>query len=137
MTDALVVDVAARAPVWRAIAELYLDTELQPYDYRAVAEALAASPYTLEALHEIDRWEVAPVVGANLMVPAGVWAGFDEAWIARECEARARDAARRRLRERRGVRGWIRDRLYRPMTRTAWARLDPIIAELRAGRAGG
>lgn len=127
------IDAAERAPVWRALSELYLDTELTDSMLRAIARTLAASPYSCEELRDIDRWEVAPIVGGNLTLVAGVWAGFDDAWIERECAARARDAERRRLRERGGLLGRLRTRWLRRMTGDAWARLEPMVAGLRAG----
>lgn len=70
---------AERAPVWIALSELFLDTELQSNDYEHIARILAASPYSEKKLEEILRFEVTPVLKYNLMSVAGEWAGFDEA----------------------------------------------------------
>jgi hypothetical protein len=71
----------ARAPVWNALSELFLDTELQSEDHERIAKILAASPYSDQKLEAILRFEVTPVLKANLMCVAGEWAGFDEAWM--------------------------------------------------------
>ena len=39
------------------------------------------SGYDVMQLSEIYLFEVAPVVGNNLWVSAGVWDGFDQAWL--------------------------------------------------------
>src|SRR5688500_1297338 len=68
-----------RAPVWIALSELFLDTELQDDDRERIAKTLAASPYSEKKLEEILRFEVTPVLKANLRCVAGEWSGFDEA----------------------------------------------------------
>lgn len=70
-----------RTPVWTALSELFLDTELQEDDHSRIARVLAASPYSEEKLDEILRFEVTPVLRGNLLSVAGEWAGFDEAWL--------------------------------------------------------
>ena len=78
-----------RKPVWTAISELWLDTELDRADLQRISQIAAASGYSEETLNDIYLYEVAPVVGANLHVPAGVWSGFDEAWLHAEVRKRA------------------------------------------------
>ena len=70
-----------RLPVWTALSELFLDTELQEDDHRRIAAVLAASPYTAKELDEILRCEVTPVLKPNLLCVAGEWAGFDQSWL--------------------------------------------------------
>jgi hypothetical protein len=70
-----------RAPIWIALSELFLDTELQDDDRERIAKTLAASPYSEKKLEEILRFEVTPVLKANLRCVAGEWSGFDEAWM--------------------------------------------------------
>jgi hypothetical protein len=70
-----------RKPLWTALADLWLDTEIDPYDIQRIADAATASGYSITELNEIYLYEVAPVVCANLLTPAGAWAGFDEAWL--------------------------------------------------------
>lgn len=107
------IDVISRSPVWRAISELYVDGEIKPDERRWIAEQLACSPCSLGELHGTSWWEVSRVVGINLALVAGAWAGFDREWIGGEravwagCSGRcARDCPSVRLG--RSGRGWPR-----------------------------
>lgn len=73
-------ELEARRPVWLALAELFLDTDVR-LAYVSIVEALAASPYSLDELRAILDNEVAPVLQHNLLQVAGEWAGFDDAWL--------------------------------------------------------
>ncbi|WP_422664590.1 DUF7079 family protein [Trinickia sp.] len=59
-------DTQRRAPVWEALAELFVGRELQEYDYVAIAQTLRASGYGREELERILRDEVAPALRGNL-----------------------------------------------------------------------
>ena len=72
---------AQRQPLWIAFSELFLDTELMLADLERIAQAMADSGLSTCELHEVYAREVAPVVSANLLTVAGVWSGFDEAWL--------------------------------------------------------
>lgn len=74
-------EISDRLPVWEAISELWLDTELGEGDLRFIAERLARSKYGLSELEDIYLLEVAPVVHGNLRQPAGTWTGFDREWL--------------------------------------------------------
>lgn len=119
-----------RMPLWTALSELWLDTELQAGDLAALAEVLASSPFSIEQLREIELWEVAPVVGLNLLSPAGAWAGFDEAWLHTECEKRA---CRRSLALRMWVKSGLANRYRRWATQESWDRIEPQITAAREG----
>jgi hypothetical protein len=80
-------DLAARRPVWLALAELFLDTDVR-FGYVAVAAALAESTYSLEELRRILDDEVTPALQGNLLQMAGEWAGFDEEWMVEQVSAR-------------------------------------------------
>ncbi|MDR6921108.1 MULTISPECIES: hypothetical protein [Chryseobacterium] len=67
-----------RKMVWKALSELYLDTELQESDFHYVALTFFKSPFTFEEIRKIDQYEVFPVLFFNLLDPAGEWAGFEE-----------------------------------------------------------
>ena len=77
-----------RIPVWNALSEFFLDTELHHTDRERIATVLAASPYSEEKLEEILRFEVTPVLRANLFSIAGEWTGFDEAWLREKLKPR-------------------------------------------------
>ncbi len=82
-------EIDRRKPVWAALSELWLDTELAQDDFRRIAGVMKATGYNLARLREIYLFEVAPVVFGNLLV-AGEWAGFDEEWLFNEAAKRAR-----------------------------------------------
>jgi hypothetical protein len=90
-------DLDARIPIWMALSDLYLDTDVTlSHDY--IARTLVASPYSLEELHEMLMYDVHPVLYPNLMSMLGEWAGFDEAWlIERILASRAQPRWRRRI----------------------------------------
>ena len=74
-------DLPNRRPVWEALSDLFLDTELSDPIREGLARDLAASPYALDELHAILRDEVYPVCKTNLLSVAGNWSGFDLDWL--------------------------------------------------------
>ncbi|SIS85313.1 hypothetical protein SAMN05421766_104387 [Zobellia uliginosa] len=74
-----------RLPIWQSISEFYLDTELQPHDYNFITRTFLDSGLSLNELKAIDRYEVLPVLKANLINTLGEWRGFDETWLNEEC----------------------------------------------------
>jgi hypothetical protein len=74
-------DIPKRKPVWPALADLWLDTELQPDELERIGTVMDASGYSVPELREIYLFEVAPIVSPNLLCVAGEWAGFDEDWL--------------------------------------------------------
>ncbi len=85
-------DIENRRPVWRALSDLFLDTELQDHDLSCIARFLAESPYTSSEIESILFREVYPVCIPNMLCVAGEWEGFDHAWL----EASILKHARRR-----------------------------------------
>lgn len=75
-------DVGRRRPVWAALSELFLDTELQPEDHARISDVLVESAYSIEELEHILRAELNPVLHANMFCVAGEWEGFDLDWLA-------------------------------------------------------
>ena len=73
-----------RRPLWVAMSELWLDSELQDRDLDHIARALRDSGYDRATLERILVEEVAPVVYLNLYVAAGNWTGFDPDWLCAE-----------------------------------------------------
>ena len=73
--------IEARMPVWSALSEFFLDTDLQEDDYQRIASVLARSAYSIAEVEEILRYEVYPPLRSNLLSIAGEWAGFDEQWL--------------------------------------------------------
>ncbi|MFT5836554.1 MAG: hypothetical protein ACI9ZV_000049 [Candidatus Azotimanducaceae bacterium] len=70
-----------RRPVWTALSNLFLDTELQDNQFTEIAERIQESGYTFEETEKILMEEVFPVLIPNLAPIAGEWAGFDEEWL--------------------------------------------------------
>ena len=64
-------ELAARKPVWRALSDLWLDTELQERDLAPIASVLKQSGYSLAQLRAIHLDEVAAVLSPNLLSVAG------------------------------------------------------------------
>ncbi|MBC7919695.1 MAG: hypothetical protein H7Z75_01250 [Ferruginibacter sp.] len=75
-----------RIPVWHALSEFYLDTELDDGDFDRIAAVLMKSGFTLEEAKQIDLYEVFPLLQPNLLSVAGEWTGFDEKWLNENCE---------------------------------------------------
>lgn len=109
----------ARIPVWNALSDLYLDTDVALFhDY--IVRTLVASPYSLDDMHEMLMYDVHPALYQNLMSMTGEWAGFEEAWLIERIET-----IRRQPRWRRRMTHWFaRDigaqwRILEPMIRAA------------------
>lgn len=74
-------EIERRKPVWLAISEFYLDTELEAGDVVRIKKTFKNSGYSLYELKDIDFYEVKPILGMNLWGAAGAWKGFDEDWL--------------------------------------------------------
>lgn len=116
-------DLVRRRAAWAALSELYLDIDTT-HLLDQCARALARLDYTDVELRLILLREVHPVLSANLWAVAGVWEGFDSAWL--ESEILRRHARPRWLRPRGFVMRGIADLL--------WQELAPRIAGYRSGR---
>ena len=109
-----------RIPIWIALSDLYLDTDVAR-SHDCIARTLAASPYSLDDLHEMLMYDVHPALYPNLMSVAGEWAGFDEAWLVERIEM-----IRQQPRWRRRISHWfVRD------IGTQWRTLVPMIRAAR------
>ncbi|MGB3150415.1 MAG: hypothetical protein WBB27_07095 [Maribacter sp.] len=76
-----VLNIEERKPIWIALSDFYLDTELQEATFRYIATKIAESPYSFKKVKEIDKYEIFPVLKNNLLSVAGEWAGFEEEWL--------------------------------------------------------
>jgi hypothetical protein len=86
-------DTAARRPVWEALSDMFLDTDVSlDRDWRV--GVLAASPYALEEIERILVDEVYPICKYNLVSVAGVWSGFDQVWLEERILRRGRSRLR-------------------------------------------
>jgi len=70
-----------RRPVWEAMSDLFLDTELTEGCYRWIARRVVESGYSPAEIRAILWDEVYPVAESNLRHPAGAWAGISVEWL--------------------------------------------------------
>ncbi|CAO3430579.1 DUF7079 family protein [Azospirillum doebereinerae] len=111
--------IARRMPVWLAMGELFLDTELDAADHGRIRRVLAGSGYDEATLHDILRREVTPAFGPNLFSVAGAWGCWSE------------EDAHRLLRpvisgRGFGWMGWVVWRLLRREVEADWGRINPF-----------
>ena len=69
--------VTDRRSLWLVLSEFYLDVELNSTDYERIAQRITELGYDIKEARSVDYYEVAPVIGSNLLSVAGVWSGFD------------------------------------------------------------
>ncbi|CAN5117267.1 hypothetical protein BH10PSE3_BH10PSE3_33860 [soil metagenome] len=74
-------EIARRMPLWCALAELFLDTEMQTGNYEAVAQAARDSGFTAVEVRDILENEMWPAFSFNLLDIAGEWAGFSDDYV--------------------------------------------------------
>lgn len=114
-----------RMPVWDAMSEFFLDTELQEQDLGRIAGVLARSPYSERELWDILRHEVYPPCHWNLLCSTGEWALFGEEFllekVAPRCGKRPKFA-------------W--PVLHAWMFRDHWNKVRVLLQELRARSCG-
>jgi protein-S-isoprenylcysteine O-methyltransferase Ste14 len=70
-------DLERRRPVWEAMSEFFLDTELSPSDHERIAKVLQASGHSDVELDTILWRELCPVLWYNVMPVPGEWRAFD------------------------------------------------------------
>lgn len=75
-------------PIWKALSEFYLDTDLDYSDLKQIAMTIIESPYSFDEVKAIHKYEGFPVLPANLNSIAGDWAGFDESWLINKITSR-------------------------------------------------
>lgn len=73
--------------LWLALSVYYLDTEPDDLSAETVATAIRDAGISFAKAIDIDRYEVAPAVGNNLLSVAGVWDEFDHEWLFARCRA--------------------------------------------------
>ena len=85
-------EIERRLPIWQALADLFLDTELQPADYRCIAQRVSGRGFTPDQLRAILADEIAPALAPNLFADiAGEWAGWPEDHVGQAVIAALRD----------------------------------------------
>lgn len=74
-------EIARRLPVWCALSDAFLDTELDAQAYRHMADVICAQGFAAAEAEAIFRKDVAPAFACNLWSVAGEWAGWPEATV--------------------------------------------------------
>ena len=119
-------EIERRKPVWSALSDLWLDTELVDDDLQRIAGVMKRSEYSINELRDIYLFEVAPVVFTNLLSVAGEWAGFNEEWLLAEATKRAK---KRSLFLRGFVWSGVGKRLMTFATERHWDRLVELLGD--------
>jgi hypothetical protein len=70
-----------RIKLWRALSDLFLDTEISDRTYQYIARVVQEDGYTSEEAEHVLWQEVYPVLKANLRSVAGVWTGWSDDWL--------------------------------------------------------
>jgi hypothetical protein len=64
--------------LWRALSEVFLDTEKSEADFRVIANALIATGADRATMRRTLIDDVAPHLMGNLQTTAGEWMGWDD-----------------------------------------------------------
>lgn len=64
--------------LWRALSEVFLDTEKTDADYKMIAKALIATGADRATMRRMLIDDVAPHLMGNLQTTAGEWMGWDD-----------------------------------------------------------
>ena len=70
-----------RIEIWRALSDLFLDTEINEVNYQYIARIVSESSLSLTEIENILWHEVYPVLESNLRSVAGVWDGWSDEWL--------------------------------------------------------
>lgn len=115
-------EIDRRVPVWRALSDLFLDTELDAADFTAIAETIRTAGFTADQAEEILQFDVTPVFWGNILATAGEW----EPWS----KSQVREMVCRRLRSRSQALGWLRGWVFRKLmsvVREDWLRVRALL----------
>lgn len=87
----------ARLPIWRALSDLFLDTEISETTYSHIARTIVESGFTVNEVEAILWHEVYPVLRVNLYSVAGVWDGWSDTWLLENLSICEKPGAIRRI----------------------------------------
>ncbi len=116
-----------RIPIWNALSEFYLDTQLQESDYVRIADIFLDSGLTIKEVKDIDKYEVFPALQMNLLGVTGEWGGFDEEWLIGVCTANYE----RRDNDAFGWGVWMLDAALYWMRKKHWKKVKRIMKRYR------
>lgn len=112
-----------RLPLWTALTNLFLDTEMTDFHYRPIIETARAGGWSTQDVRRILLDEVTPAFAFNLMDVAGEWCGFDPTWV----ESWMREQATGRASPIRGALGSLVG-VRRHIEKVEWPRLERMLA---------
>lgn len=114
-----------------ALSGFYLDTELDDDNFRYIANTILDSPYTLEEVKWINKYEVFPILQANLLSMTGEWAGFDEDWLLDRITSRLRKKTNHK-----SISVEIGYYLFKGMCGDYWQAVERIYNDIQIGQEG-
>jgi hypothetical protein len=82
-----------RLDLWRALSQLFLDTEVDDVTFKYIARTISESGRSLSEVEDILWYEVYPVLESNLRSVAGVWDGWPDSWLLQNLPAAVRPEA--------------------------------------------
>jgi len=82
-----------RLNIWRALSDLFLDTEINELTFNYIARCVSESNLSLSEAEEILWYEVYPVLESNLRSVTGVWDGWSDEWLLQNLPASVRPDA--------------------------------------------
>lgn len=86
-------NIEERLKIWRALSDLFLDTEIEDSTLKYIARTVSESEFSLSEVEDILWYEVYPVLESNLRGVAGVWEGWSDAWLLQNLPATVRPTA--------------------------------------------
>jgi len=112
-------------PVWCALAQLFLDTELQPADFARIAAAISKAGASVEEAEEILERDVAPAFTPNVLSVAGEWAGWSGEFVKERVLAHFNAGAAQRAIAR------FRARQHRTLYGNAWKEVKKRLTQIQ------
>lgn len=79
-----------RLKIWRALSDLFLDTEIDDVTFKCIARVISESELSLSEAEDALWYEVYPVLESNLRCVAGVWEGWSDSWLLQNLPAPVR-----------------------------------------------
>jgi len=116
-------DLARRRPVWVAISDLCLDTEITDETIHHIARTIREQGYSAAEAEEIAFHEVFPALHPNMLSPAGEWAGFNEEWLVNQILQKNKTRKSR-------LRLWWERWFYQCTMKKDWARVRDALDKL-------
>ena len=86
-------DADKKLKIWRALSDLFLDTEIDELTFNYIATTISENSASLSDVEEILWFEVYPVLESNLRSVAGVWEGWSDEWLLQNLPASVRPKA--------------------------------------------